>query len=278
MNKNKLFRNIVVYTTLLIGALLILFPFYITIVTTFKPESETAISFFTLPKSFYLENYKTILTDVKLYYAFANTIFVTVLALAFNFLIMPAMSYALSRSMGDYKSAKVLYYFLLIGIFIPFQVRMMPLVKLMSNLGMLNQVGLVILYIAHATCESVFLYVGYLATINRELEEAAYIDGASTLQTYQKVVLPLMRPIIATVIIREGLAYWNDFMLPLVTLNRSWKSWTLTIFQYNFKSEFNVNYSLAFTCFVIASMPIVLFYIIMQKQIIGGLTSGSVKG
>ena len=278
MNKNKLFRNIIVYTTLLIGAVLILFPFYITIITTFKPETETAISFFKLPKSFYLENYKTILTDVKLYYAFANTIFVTGLALAINFLIMPAMSYALSRSMGDYKSAKILYYFLLIGIFIPFQVRMMPLVKLMSNLGMLNQLGLVILYIAHATCESVFLYVGYLATISRELEEAAYIDGASTLQTYQKVVLPLMKPIIATVIIREGLAYWNDFMLPLVTLNRSWKSWTLTIFQYNFKSEFNVNYSLAFTCFVIASMPIVLFYVIMQKHIIGGLTSGSVKG
>lgn len=278
MNENKLFRNIIVYTILLIGALLILFPFYITIVTTFKPETETAISFFKLPKSFYLENYKTILTDAKLYYAFANTIFVTGLSLAFNFLIMPAMSYAISRSMGDHKPSKILYYFLLIGIFIPFQVRMMPLVKLMSNLGMLNQLGLVILYIAHATCESVFLYVGYLATISRELEEAAYIDGASTLQTYQKVVLPLMRPIIATVIIREGLAYWNDFMLPLVTLNRSWKSWTLTIFQYNFKSEFNVNYSLAFTCFVIASMPIVLFYILMQKHIIGGLTSGSVKG
>jgi len=83
-----------------------------------------------------------------------------------------------------------------------------------------------------------------------------------------------MKPIIATVMIREGLAYWNDFMLPLITLNRSWKSWTLTIFQYNFQSEFSVDYSLSFACFVIASLPIVIFYIIMQKQIIGGLTSG----
>jgi len=141
----------------------------------------------------------------------------------------------------------------------------------------LNQRGLIILYIAQATCESVFLYVGFLATVNKNLEEAAYIDGANTFQTYLKVVLPLMKPIIATVMIREGLAYWNDFMLPLITLNRSWKSWTLTIFQYNFQSEFSVDYSLSFACFVIASLPIVIFYIIMQKQIIGGLTSGAVK-
>lgn len=278
MNKSRMFKNIFTYAFLCAGAILILFPLYVCIVTTLKTESESAVSFFTLPTTFYLENYKKIFQDPKLYYAFGNTIFVTGASLGINFIIMPAMSYALSRSMGEMKSVRILYYFLLLGIFIPFQVRMMPLVKLMSTLGILNQGGLVVLYVAHATCESVFLYVGYLATVSRNLEEAAYIDGASTFKTYQKVILPLMKPIIATVMIREGLAYWNDFMLPLVTLNRSWKSWTLTIFQYNFKSEFNVNYSLAFTCFIIASLPIIFFYAMMQKQIIGGLTSGAVKG
>lgn len=276
--KVKAVRKISIYAFLSLGAALILFPMYVCIVTTFKTEAESAISFFTLPSSLYLENYKTIFKDPKLLYAFSNTLYITALALVCNFIIMPAMSYALSRSIMDSKGYRILYYFLLVGIFIPFQVRMMPLVKLMSTLKILNQTGLVILYIAHATCESVFLYVGYLATVNRNLEEAAYIDGASTFKTYQKVILPLMKPIIATVMIREGLAYWNDFMLPLVTLNRTWKAWTLTIFQFNFKSEFNVDYSLAFTCFIIASLPIILFYAIMQKQIIGGLTSGAVKG
>ncbi len=271
-------KLIFTYVFLCAGALLILFPLYVCIVTTLKTEAESAVSFFTMPSTFYLDNYKKILHDPKLFYAFGNTIFVTGSSLIVNFIIMPAMSYGLSRSMEDNKSVRILYYFLLLGIFIPFQVRMMPLVKLMSALGILNQVGLVVLYIAQATCESVFLYVGYLATVSKNLEEAAFIDGASTFQTYQKVILPLMKPIIATVMIREGLAYWNDFMLPLVTLNRSWKSWTLTIFQYNFKSEFNVDYSLAFTCFIIASLPIVIFYAMMQKHIIGGLTSGAVKG
>jgi len=270
-------KNLLIYAFLGFGAFLILVPLYICIITTFKTEAESAISFFTLPKSFYLNNYIEILENPKLYYAFGNTLLVAGVSLACNFVIMPAMSFAVSRSMQDSKYFRVLYYFLLIGIFIPFQVRMMPLVKLMSGLGILNQRGLIILYIAQATCESVFLYVGFLATVNKNLEEAAYIDGANTFQTYLKVVLPLMKPIIATVMIREGLAYWNDFMLPLITLNRSWKSWTLTIFQYNFQSEFSVDYSLSFACFVIASLPIVIFYIIMQKQIIGGLTSGAVK-
>lgn len=277
MGKKRWVRQLPVYAILLVGVFLIAVPLYICLITTFKSEAESAVSFFTFPKSFYLKNYTEILTNPKLYYALVNTLFITAVSLGCNFIIMPAMSYSLSRSMGESKFYRAMYYFLLLGIFIPFQVRMMPLVKLMSSLGMLNQGGVVILYIAHATCESVFLYVGFLSSISRNLEEAAYIDGASTYQTYTKVVLPLMKPIIATVMIREGLACWNDFMLPLITLNRSWKKWTLTIFQYNFQSEFSVDYSLAFACFVIASLPIVVFYIIMQKQIIGGLTSGAVK-
>lgn len=271
-------KNLGIYFALSLGACLILFPFYICIVTTFKTASESSISFFTLPTSFYLENYKSILIDPKLYYAYGNTLLITVCALCCNLVIMPAMSYSMSRGMKRTTAFLWMYRFLLMGIFIPFQVRMMPLAKLMGQLGILNQIGMVFLYIAHATCESVFLYVGYLESISPTLEESAYIDGASTIQTYMKIIFPLMRPMIATVLIREGLAMWNDFMLPLIALNRSWKMWTLTIFQYNFQSEFSVDYNLAFACFVIASLPIILFYLLMQKQIVGGLTTGAVKG
>lgn len=277
MKQLKKFRQIPVYLFLLLGTFLILFPVYICITTTFKSPSESIKSFFTLPSSFYLDNYITVLSNPKLYYAYGNTIYVTVLSLLLCFLIMPAMSYAIARSMGQSKHYKRVYFFLLLGIFIPFQVRMMPLAKLVSSLKLLNQTGLVILYVAHATCESVFLYVGYLATISTNLEEAAYIDGATTFKTYVKVVLPLMKPMIATVLIREGLHIWNDFQLPLIVLNRSWKLQTLTLYQYNFQSEFSIDYNLSFACFMVASLPIVLFFIIMQKQVIGGLTSGAVK-
>ena len=266
------------YLILTLGALLILFPMYITITTTFKTPAESAVSFFTLPKSLYLGNYATVLQDEKLYYAYGNTILITVVSLIGEMLILPPMGFALSRGMKQNRFFKGLYFFFLLGIFLPWQVRMMPVVKLMGWLGLLSPMGITLLYVAHATCESMFLYVGYLATVSDSIEEAAYIDGASTFQIYSRVILPLMTPILSTVLIREGLAIWNDFQMPLITLNRSSKLWTLTIYLNNFQSELSVDYNLSFACLMLTCLPIVIFYIIMQKQIMGGLTSGAVKG
>ena len=266
------------YLILTLGALLILFPMYITITTTFKTPAESAVSFFTLPNSLYLGNYATVLQDEKLYYAYGNTILITVVSLLGEMLILPPMGFALSRGMKQNRFFKGLYFFFLLGIFLPWQVRMMPVVKLMGWMGLLSPLGITLLYIAHATCESMFLYVGYLATVSDSIEEAAYIDGASTFQIYTRVILPLMTPILSTVLIREGLAIWNDFQMPLITLNRSSKLWTLTIYLNNFQSELSVDYNLSFACLMLTCLPIVIFYIIMQKQIMGGLTSGAVKG
>ena len=261
------------YLILTLGALLILFPMYITITTTFKTPAESAVSFFTLPKSLYLGNYATVLQDEKLYYAYGNTILITVVSLLGEMLILPPMGFALSRGMKQNRFFKGLYFFFLLGIFLPWQVRMMPVVKLMGWLGLLSPLGITLLYVAHATCESMFLYVGYLATVSDSIEEAAYIDGASTFQVYTRVILPLMTPILSTVLIREGLAIWNDFQMPLITLNRSSKLWTLTIYLNNFQSELSVDYNLSFACLMLTCLPIVIFYIIMR-----GLTSGAVKG
>ena len=266
------------YLILTLGALLILFPMYITITTTFKTPAESAVSFFTLPKSLYLGNYATVLQDEKLYYAYGNTILITVVSLLGEMLILPPMGFALSRGMKQNRFFKGLYFFILLGIFLPWERIRMPVVKLMGWLGLLSPLGITLLYVAHATCESMFLYVGYLATVSDSIEEAAYIDGASTFQVYTRVILPLMTPILSTVLIREGLAIWNDFQMPLITLNRSSKLWTLTIYLNNFQSELSVDYNLSFACLMLTCLPIVIFYIIMQKQIMGGLTSGAVKG
>lgn len=267
----------ITYFLLSLGVLMILFPLYITIITAFKTTAENTASFFALPQTLNFDNFKTVLEGGKYFRALANTVYITLFVLLGNSVIMPMMSYAISRSMDGSRLYRYAYYFLLLGIFIPFEVKMMPLVKLLSALGMLNPSGLSVLCIASATCESVFLYVGYLYSIPKDMEEAAYIDGASTAQTYRMVVLPLLKPMMATVLIRNGLWIWNDFMLPLITLNRSWKNWTITLFQYNFKTEYSVDYSLTFATFCMSMLPILVFYVFMQKNIIGGLTSGAVK-
>ncbi len=272
-SKTLIFR----YILLSIGVLMIVLPLYMTVITAFKTPQENTASFFALPESLNFTNFMTVLESGDYFVTLFNTVYITTFALIGNMMIMPSMSYAISRSMGHSKMYKFLYYFLLLGIFIPFQVKMMPLAKLMSWFELLNPTGLAILYIASATCESVFLYVGFLHSIPKDMEEAAYIDGASTFQTYAKVVFPLLKPIMATVLIRDGLWIWNDFLMPLIILNRSSSYWTLTLFQFNFKTEYSVDYSLTFASFCMSMLPIMIFYIFMQKNIIGGLTSGAVK-
>lgn len=277
MNYKRKQNNILTYFILILGVLLIILPLYVTVVTALKSNVQSAQSFFSLPIPIYLESFKEVLFSEKYYRALMNTVYITAIVLFGNVLIMPAMSYAVARRMPRSRWYRYVYFFLLLGIFIPFQVKMMPLVKMLSSLDMMNPTGLAILCISSSTCESVFLFVGYMGAIPVDMEEAAQIDGASTFLTYRAIVFPLLKPMMATVLIKQGLWIWNDFMLPLITLNRSWEDWTLTLFQYNFQTEYSINYSLTFATFVVSMMPLIIFYCFMQKMIIGGLTTGAVK-
>lgn len=266
-----------IYFALIFGVLLILIPLYLTVITPFKTPAENAVSFFQFPSKLYLDNFTKILSSPVYYKSLINTVYVTILSLAGCILLMPMISYAIARSMSRSRWYRIMYFYILLGIFIPFQVKMVPLVRLMSSMHLMQPTGLSILYISCSTCETVFLFVQFFRSIPYELEEAAYIDGATTSQTYHRVILPLLKPMIATVLIKNGLWIWNDFMLPLLVLNRTSDNWTLTLFQYNFKSEYTVDYGPAFATFVMSMLPIMIFYCFMQKHIIGGLTAGSVK-
>jgi raffinose/stachyose/melibiose transport system permease protein len=280
--QNRLFRIpssvIIVYVLLVSGILMIILPLYMTIITAIKTNAENTASFFAWPGSLYLDNFHKVLNDPRLFRSFINTVYITAGVLAGNIMIQPCLGYAISRSMGASRLYRLIYYFCLMGIFIPFEVKMIPLVKLASWLNMLNPSGLIIVYISSSVCESVFLYTGFLHSIPGEMEEAAYIDGASAFNTYTRIVFTLLKPMLATVLIRNGLWVWNDFMLPLILLNRSDAYWTITLFTFSFKTEFTTDYSTMFACFTLSMVPVLAFYVFMQKHIIGGLTGGALKG
>jgi raffinose/stachyose/melibiose transport system permease protein len=276
--KRKTLQKILVYILLFLGILTILMPLYITVVTAFKSASESTVNYFALPSSLYLRNFQYIISKPAYWEAFRNTTLVTIIVCLGDVLIMPMLGYSVSRRMYNSKGWNRLYCYLLLGIFIPFQVKMIPIVQMMSALKMLNPLGLAILCIGSTTCEATFLYTGYLKGIPRELEEAAYIDGASTAKVFHSIVFPLMKPIIATAVIKDGLWAWNDFTLPLITLNRSPHYWTLVLYQYNFQTEAGVDYGLIFACLCLSIIPILIFYLFLQKQIVSGLTGGAVKG
>lgn len=265
------------YFILVTGIVGILFPIYITIVTAMKTPEESTASFFALPKSFYLDNFQAIISKAGFSNYILNSIVITTLSILGIAILLPMVSYAISRNIKK-KYYKFLFIYFTLGIFIPFQVIMIPVTKLMTRLSLLNQGGLILLYITFSAIQGVFLYVGYMRTIPYELEEAAYMDGCTILQSYVKIFLPLLKPMTATVLITNALWVWNDFLLPLLILNRSNKYWTIQLFQYNFKSQYSFDYNLAFASFFLSMIPIVVVYAIAQKSMIAGLTSGAVKG
>lgn len=276
MDKKKI--NIVLkYIILIIGVVIILFPMYLTIVTAFKTTAESSKDFFGFPKRFYIGNFKEVISKSNyLTYVFNSSI-ITGVSGVLMAILFPMISYSIARNMKNKKYYKFLYYFILMGIFIPFQVKMVPIVKLMSSINMMSKTGLIILYLSGGVCEGVFLLVAYIKSIPYTLEEAAYIDGASVFQTFFHVTYPLIKPMTATVLVTKCLWIWNDFLLPLLILNRSKSNWTLPLFQYNFKTQYSFNYNLAFASFALSMLPIILLYVFIQNHVISGLTNGALK-
>lgn len=272
--------NILIYVFLIFGLIVILAPMGIAVLTSVKTQREALQSLLTLPKSICIENYINVLKKPGFLNSFVNTVIVTVVSCFGVVLLTPMVSYAIARNMDKKKYYMFLYFFLILGIFVPFQVKMMPLVRVMSDFSLLNIPGLIIVYQASATCEAVFLYTAYIKGIPADMEEAAYIDGASTFDTYRMIVFPLIKPMTATVVIMDGLWFWGDFLLPVLTLNRTPKDYTLMLFAYNFRASATgaSNYPEYFAALLLTMVPIVIVYMFMQKQIMGGLTGGAVKG
>ncbi len=187
------------------------------------------------------------------------------------------ISYAIARNMHK-KGYKYVYYYLVSAMFVPFSMLMLPLVKQLSFLKIDNMFGLIVMYFVFQLSLGVLLYVGYLKNITVSLDEAAYMDGANEWQIFWKIIFPLLKPMHATVAILTALASWNDLLLPLVVLsgNGSTKA-TLPMAQLIFQSQFGTNYNLAFASYVLALLPMLIFYLFAQKQIISGVINGAVK-
>ena len=262
---------------LILGLVCVLIPFYLVVITSLKDMQQVSRNFFALPVHPSLKNYITVLTEKNYFRALFNTVVITVCALLGCIIFLPMCAYPISRKMGSSRLFKILYIVMVAGIFIPLPVKMMPLVSLMSRAKLMNPLGMVLLYLGSSTCDGVYLFVGYLASIPKELEEAAYIDGARTPDVFFRVIYPLLKPMISTIVIKNGLWFWNDYLLPsLILTDRDFH--TLTLFLDRFKTEYYIDYTLVFAAILLTMLPMLLLYIFMQKQFIGGLTGGAVKG
>ena len=272
--------NVLVTVLLFLGCLTILFPLYMTIIIAFKNPSEMtndvagALAF---PSSWKLDNFKEAMEVTNFWHTLGNSLLITIATIVLTLLIHSLAGYVIGRNMARKKGYRFIYFYIVSGMFVPFAILMMPLVKETAILGLDNRLGVILLYLVFYMPMNVMLYSGYLKNIPLAMEEAAEIDGASAWKTYWTVIFPMMKPMHATVAVLTALGTWNDVMTPLVIMSGT-KGTTLPLAQLNFKTQFGTNYNLAFASYLLALIPILIFYVICQKQILNGVANGAVKG
>ena len=264
---------------LILGLSTIIFPLYLTVVIAFKQPSEMTNSIsgiLSLPKVWSLNNFREAMEITNFWHSLRNSLLITLLTVGLSIAVHSLMGYALGRKKAHSKFYSFVYLFIVSGMFVPFAILMMPIAKQTAELGLANWFGVVVLYVVFYMPMNVLLYSGYLVNIPIALEEAAKVDGASTWRTYWKILFPIMRPMHATVAVLTALAVWNDVMTPLIVMGGSEQN-TLPLAQLNFQSQFGTNYNLAFASYLLSLIPILIFYIICQKQILNGVVNGAVK-
>jgi raffinose/stachyose/melibiose transport system permease protein len=264
---------------LIIGCLTVFFPLYMAVMIAFKKSTEMTNDVsgaLSLPSSWSFENFAEAMRVTDFWHSLGNSLLITLITVVLALLLHSVLAYAIGRSMAHSKGYKFIYYYIVSGMFVPFAILMMPLVKQTAQMGLANRAGVIILYVVFYMPINVLLYTGYLKNIPIALEEAAYVDGATTWYMYWHIIFPMMKPMHATVAVLTALSVWNDVMTPLVIMGGSDMN-TLPLAQLNFQTQFGTNYNLAFASYLLALLPILIFYVICQKQIINGVATGAVK-
>jgi len=261
--------------TVLLG-LLFLVPFYFLLSNSFKPFSELMINAASLPKTFSLDNYVRAFEIVNFPRAFFNSIFITVLSNVGLTIISAMAAYRLARVPN--KLNNFIFLLFVSAMIIPFQSIMIPLVRVTDAVGLMDSLlGLVICYFGFGVSLNLFLYHGFIKSIPIEIEESAVVDGSGWFAVFWRIVFPLLKPITVTIIILNCLWIWNDYLLPSLMLHEP-EQQTIPLATYAFFGQYTKQWDLAMAALTMGILPIIIFFLALQKHIIAGITAGSVKG
>ncbi|MDR2052122.1 MAG: carbohydrate ABC transporter permease [Treponema sp.] len=261
----------------IIASLVYIYPVFLMIINSFKPFGEVVSSAIAMPKVWAPENYGFVVTKMAYARLFFNTLLITVISIAGIVFFASSAAYILHRRKNKWTAFARL--FIIIPMLIPFQTIMITLLKTMSVLGLAgNRAGLGIQYWGFGVPMAVFIYYNFMSTIPRELDESSWMDGAGTFRTYLRIIFPLLKSVTATVIVLDVMWIWNDFLLPLLMVNRGNETKTLVLAAYTFIGQFNTEWHYAMTAMVLTVLPSVIFFIIFQKNIIAGVVAGAIKG
>lgn len=272
--------KVLLYVVLIALTCIFLGPILFVVMNSFKSKFELSNSPFSIPlgDSFVgLQNYVTGLHLSNFFSSILWSFVITIGSVAIIVMLCAMTAYYITRVKSWWTSA--LYYIFVFSMVIPFQMVMFPTVQVSSLLRLDNPLGLMVLYLGFGAGLSVFMFAGFVKSIPIDIEEAATIDGCNPLQTYFRVVLPMLKPTAITVAILNTMWVWNDFLLPNLVLGPGSSYRTIPIVvQFLLGSNGNRDMGALMAMLVLAIIPIVIFYILMQKYIIEGVAAGAVKG
>lgn len=264
----------VVFLVGLVLSLAYVSPFLLVFVNAFKGKYEILANPLAWPEVFTLDNFSQAMTKMNFFMSLRNSILITVVSVSALIIISSMLAYYLQRTKN--KFTKVTFLILVASMIVPFQALMIPFMSIFAQFVSLNNQGaLIFFYMGFGVALSTFLYHGFISNIPVELDEAASVDGANDFTIFWKIIFPMLRPVTATVAIVNSLWIWNDFLLPRLVLTP--ETQTLPLSTYLFYGQYSTEYGQAMAGLLLAVLPIITFYLILQRQFISGISSGAVK-
>jgi raffinose/stachyose/melibiose transport system permease protein len=268
----------VIFILVFILALLFLSPIFIVFMNSFKGRFFISDTPFALPNAqtfVGLDNYTSGILKVGFLPAFGYSLFITVFSVAAIVLFTAMTAWCITRVKS--KLSTTIYYLLIFSMIVPFQMVMFTMSKTANILHLDNPVGIIVLYLGFGAGLSVFIYSGFIKSIPHEIEEAATIDGCNPIQTFFLIVFPILRPISITIAILNTMWIWNDYLLPYLTIGSNYKTIPIAV-QYLQGGYGSKDMGAMMALLVLAIIPIVIFYLLLQRYIIEGVAAGAVKG
>ncbi len=251
----------------------VIIPFYMVFINSFKTKYEAARMSLAFPEEWQFENYLEVIEKGKLVQGFTNSFTYSMLSTTLGVLICAMGAFVLSRSRT--KLNNFLYYFVLFGLFIP--VNFITLVRMFQMLGLTNtRLGVIVTFTSGMIPFCIFVIRNFVASVPKEMDEAAIIDGSGPLKLFFYIIIPLLKPILATCFILQFMGTWSNFLVPLY-LTSSSKLYPMTISVYQFFGRTTSKWNLIFADIVLTILPVLAIYLFGQKYFIQGITSGAVK-
>lgn len=269
----KLGKKIIFFVGLFLS-LAYVAPFILVILNSFKPKFEILINPLSWPHAFTWDNFHQALQKMDFFRSLVNSIIITTFSVSILIIFSSMFAYYLARNKN--KMTKSLFLLLVASMIVPFQALMIPFMSIYAQFVSLNnRIALIFFYQGFGVALSTFLYHGFINKVPTEIDEAAAVDGANDFTIFWRIIFPMLRPITATVAIVNALWIWNDFLLPRLVLTQD--SQTLPLSTFLFYGQYSREYGQAMAGLVLAVIPIIAFFLFLQRQFISGISNGAVK-